>query len=63
MHLSMRNASCESPYLEDEFKDKVVTKNFSVIGPVFALLCDHKIILKYKYIKDGGGKTGDLASQ
>lgn len=56
MHSSMRNASYESPYLEDKFKGKVVTNNFAVIASAFALLCDCKIIRKYKYIKDGGGK-------
>lgn len=55
MHLAMRNASYESPYPEDKFKGKVVTNNFVVIAPVFVLLCDCKIILKYKYIKDEGG--------
>lgn len=56
MHLSMRNASYESPYLEDKFRGKMATNNFAVIAPVFALLCYCKIILKYKCIKDGGGK-------
>jgi len=56
MHLSVRSASYESPYLEDKFKGKVVTNIFAIIASAFALLYDCKIILKYKYIRDGGGK-------
>lgn len=61
MHSFMRNASYKSPYLEDKFKGKVVTNNFAVIALAFALLCDCKIILKNKCLKDGGGKISDLA--
>lgn len=54
----MRNASCESPYVEEKFKNKVVTNNLAVIAPGFSLLYGCKVILKYKYIKDRGRGKG-----
>lgn len=58
MHLPVRNANCESPYLEEKFKGKVVTNNFAVIASAYSLLCGGKVILKYKYIK-GWGEEGN----